>query len=278
MSVSRPQVPPCRPSGREGAARRKTLVLLVLPRTRPVSLPGNRRGRAGGLAVSVLLHLGIAALTYFIVVGTSPPPLPAEGAEGAPGDDGHTFTWVQPRPSPRPPVVPPPALVPEKAPTLLASSAPSPVALPREETTAPPEVEPPAVPDASPVAGSPAEKEGRPGRPGRNGTGKKGRGRLSAGEGTGTVTPSSPRLLSQTAPEYPPAARARRAQGTAWVRVEVSAAGSVAAASLHRSCGHDDLDAAAVRTARRWRFLPATAGGRPVPAAAVVKVAFVLGR
>jgi protein TonB len=64
----------------------------------------------------------------------------------------------------------------------------------------------------------------------------------------------------------------------AWVRVQVSTAGSVSEASLHRSCGHDDLDAAAVRTAKRWHFAPATAGGRPVSAAAVVKVVFAAGR
>jgi protein TonB len=115
-------------------------------------------------------------------------------------------------------------------------------------------------------------------RAGTKGTGEKGQGRLTKGSGSGNVAPSDPRLLTQTAPDYPASARRRGAHGVAWVRVQVSSIGSVADASLYRSCGHSDLDSAAVRTAKRWRFAPAVAGGSPVSAAAVVKVAFVLGR
>jgi protein TonB len=93
----------------------------------------------------------------------------------------------------------------------------------------------------------------------------------------GFVAPTSPRLLTQTAPDYPAPARRRGAHGVAWVRVQVSASGSVAEASIYKSCGHSDLDAAAVRTAKRWRFAPATAGGQAVSAAAVVKVTFAMG-
>jgi protein TonB len=170
-----------------------------------------------------------------------------------------------------------PEVIPE-TPHRLVSAAPSTVVLP----AAPPvPAALPAVTAASKKTGSvspvTAKSSGHH-RPGNKGAGEKGRGRLSNGSGSGTVAPSNPRLLTQIAPEFPASARRRGAHGVAWVRVQVSTAGSVSEASLHRSCGHDDLDAAAVRTAKRWHFVPATAGGRPVSAAAVVKVVFAAGR
>jgi periplasmic protein TonB len=60
------------------------------------------------------------------------------------------------------------------------------------------------------------------------------------------------------------------------VRVAVSAEGSPADVGVAISSGHLTLDAAAIDAVRRWRFVPATQGGRPVPSVAEVPIRFRL--
>jgi protein TonB len=62
--------------------------------------------------------------------------------------------------------------------------------------------------------------------------------------------------LAQPAPHYPYAARRRRAEGLAWLRVDLAASGRVLRVELERSSGHRDLDRAALAAVRRWRFAP----------------------
>ncbi len=250
----------------------------MLPRA-PV-VPSNRRVRTGGgLLVSLLIHAGIVAIAWFIVVRAAErDPELAEGEEGVRGDDSPpVFVHRAPKPKIQPKETVP-EVIPE-TPRRLVSTSPSAIVL---QPTAPP------VPAVIPAVAVASEKMGSVSpvtakssghhRPGSKGAGEKGRGRLSNGNGSGTVAPTNPRLLTQIAPDFPASARRRGAHGVAWVRVQVSAGGSVAAASLHRSSGSEDLDAAAVRTAKRWHFAPATAGGHPVSAAAVVKVVFAASR
>ncbi|HWB01934.1 MAG TPA: TonB family protein [Verrucomicrobiales bacterium] len=237
----------------------------------------------GSLAVSLFVHGVAAAVAVCIVVSTvQRTAVPDAGEEGSTGDEGritviHRAPRVTPQPKERVPDI-----VPETSRKLL-SSVPSSLVLPAEESR--PALPVPTVPVPVPVlAANTAQVSHNSGksrshaRNGNRGTGQRGKGRLTAGSGVGTAAPSSPRLLTQTAPDYPASARRRGAHGIAWVRVQVTASGSVADASLHRSCGHADLDAAAVRTAKRWRFAPATVAGHAVSAAAVVKVVFVAGK
>ena len=76
----------------------------------------------------------------------------------------------------------------------------------------------------------------------------------------------------------PENARRGREEGRVIVRVAVSADGLPLDVTVASSSGHASLDAAAVAALRRWRFLPATQDGRPVPAAAEVPVRFRLRR
>jgi protein TonB len=239
-----------------------------------------RLGSAKSLLVSLFIHGIIAVVAIFMVVWSVDRPADVTaGEEGAPGDEGRiTVLHRAPRVRP-PPKEPVPEILPETPKRLLAS-APSSIVLPQPAPPAPaalPVVAVSTEPVSSAADVATAKPQSRH-RSGSKGTGEKGRGRLTQGNGTGTAAPTSPRLLTQTAPDYPAAARRRGAQGVAWVKVQVSGAGSVEEASLYRSCGHADLDDAAVRTAKRWHFAPATAGGHAVSAAAVVKVAFVIGR
>ncbi|MEE4453020.1 energy transducer TonB [Novosphingobium resinovorum] len=76
---------------------------------------------------------------------------------------------------------------------------------------------------------------------------------------------------------YPPAARARRDEGTVFVRFRMDRAGKVLAADLVRSSGAALLDRAALDTIRRAQPLPAIPDERPAPLELTVPVEFYIG-
>ena len=85
-----------------------------------------------------------------------------------------------------------------------------------------------------------------------------------------TASPDNP------LPAYPAAAAKRRRQGTVIVSMAIDASGRVAAASVHRSSGHSDLDAAAIDAARQWTFRPAQRAGTAVGITVLKPFRFVL--
>ncbi len=85
-------------------------------------------------------------------------------------------------------------------------------------------------------------------------------------------------LPDNPSPVYPVAATRRAAQGVVVVALSIDSNGRVAAATLHRSSGHADLDAAAMTAARRWKFQPARRGQRAVGITVLKPFRFVLRR
>lgn len=75
---------------------------------------------------------------------------------------------------------------------------------------------------------------------------------------------------------YPTSARREKHEGTVVVRVEVLTDGHVGRVELARSSGFDDLDQAAVKAARDWRFEPATDGSRAIVSWTDVRYRYVL--
>jgi len=92
------------------------------------------------------------------------------------------------------------------------------------------------------------------------------------------VTP--PRIdasqLDNPAPVYPPAARRLREQGEVLLSVYILPDGSVGEIRLKRSSGHARLDRSALEAVKRWRYVPASRGGEPIPYWYVQPIAFVL--
>lgn len=84
------------------------------------------------------------------------------------------------------------------------------------------------------------------------------------------------RLIEAPRPHYPRAARQRGWEGVVVLAVTVDAEGQPAQVAVKLSSGIGVLDAAAEQAVRRWRFSPATEGGRPVIAAVEVPVRFSL--
>lgn len=79
------------------------------------------------------------------------------------------------------------------------------------------------------------------------------------------IPPSSdsPRLRNP-APVYPAMSRKLREQGTVLLRLLVKANGQVESVSIKESSGFKRLDDTALRTVRRWHFVPATQAGLAV--------------
>lgn len=208
-----------------------------------------RAPRSLGLVLAVSLHAaGVAALLAYE---------PARNAllEAAP----LTVDLLSP-PRVEPPKPPPPQEQPQpkpvvkrierpvEPPPILAapSEAPSPVLAP------PP---PPAPPAPAPVA--PA---------------------VIAKPAPAPVTPPvfDADYLHNPAPDYPRVARRLGEQGRVILRVLVSARGSADEVQVRTSSGHARLDAAALETVRRWKFVPAKRGSEAVPAWVLIPISFRL--
>ncbi len=109
----------------------------------------------------------------------------------------------------------------------------------------------PAPPTANPDAvGSGEANASGSGEGGGEGDG------TGAGSGRGVpVTP--PRVVYSVQPKYPSAARSQGIEGTAAVKMLVSADGKVQEAFIARSSGNAALDEAALAAVYKWRFSPA---------------------
>ncbi|MBK1680957.1 energy transducer TonB [Rhodocyclus tenuis] len=70
--------------------------------------------------------------------------------------------------------------------------------------------------------------------------------------------------LNNPAPVYPMSCRRRGEQGTVLLTVLVLADGTVGDIGIRRSSGYPDLDESALKAVSRWRFVPASRGGKPL--------------
>jgi protein TonB len=82
--------------------------------------------------------------------------------------------------------------------------------------------------------------------------------------------------LHNPAPPYPPSARRIGEQGRVVLRVLVNAEGQPEQVELRTSSGSPRLDGSALETVRRWKFVPARQGERPVAAWVLVPISFRL--
>jgi periplasmic protein TonB len=221
------------------------------------------------------------------------PPTAAEEPPPAPAPPS-TATAEQPSaiPAPASPLPieerPPTPEFSAPAPSIQAPSVPTPTTEPTAQTEAAPEPEPLPLPPVPPRqlpprrATAPAARSASPSAPpvdSRPAPADAGSGEpVLPSAPSGPVTPARPvsGLASNARPDYPESARRRGEQGRVMVRVAVSAQGSPAEVAVSATSGHPSLDAAAVEAVRKWRFVPATQGGRPVPSVAEVPIRFLL--
>ena len=78
-------------------------------------------------------------------------------------------------------------------------------------------------------------------------------------------------------PSYTDAAMKAHVEGSAWVQAIVGADGRVERVRLVKSLDPvNGLDEEALKAARQWTFIPATRGGQPVRALAMMELTFTL--
>jgi periplasmic protein TonB len=92
--------------------------------------------------------------------------------------------------------------------------------------------------------------------------------------GTTPTKPAQP--INNPNPTYPPEAVQQGLEGRVILSVTIAASGEVTRVTVAESCGYDVLDQAALDAVRRWRFSPATRGGKPVEWTARLPIRFRL--
>jgi protein TonB len=176
-------------------------------------------------------------------------------------------------------VTPPevPMVAPDPAPTK-PPEVPKPVAKvpPKPKPVAPARPVAPATLTAAPVPSStvsheapPATSDTQPPAPAVQ---------AAAAASTANVVPPSfhADYLQNPAPAYPALSRRLGEEGRVLLRVYVDPDGLPARVELRTSSGFPRLDDVALDTVRRWKFVPAKQGERPVAAWVLVPIAFSL--
>ncbi|MBI4178352.1 energy transducer TonB [bacterium] len=98
----------------------------------------------------------------------------------------------------------------------------------------------------------------------------------SAEEGTQDMRVVLPAYSHNPPPDYPIEARRRWAEGLVLLKVRISETGGVLAVSVDKTSDFSLLDGAALDAVRRWKFVPAMRGAKPIEGICVVPVEFSL--
>jgi len=85
-----------------------------------------------------------------------------------------------------------------------------------------------------------------------------------------------PPLMKHTIRDYPPIALRHRQSGTVVLKLQIAPDGQVDDASVEKSSGYPQLDAAALVQVGNWLYLPARKGGVPVASTNRVSIVFRL--
>ena len=101
------------------------------------------------------------------------------------------------------------------------------------------------------------------------------------GMGGGVYRPGSgivsPKILTEVKPQYTADAMRAKVQGTVWLEAVVMPDGSVGNVQITRSLDPTfGLDQEAIRTVKKWRFIPGTRQGQPVPVLVEIEMTFTL--
>lgn len=85
---------------------------------------------------------------------------------------------------------------------------------------------------------------------------------------------SPPTPVSKLQPNYPSSLLSKGIGGRVIIVCVVDEKGQVVSTSIRQSAGHPDLDKAAIAAVTKWKFKPATKGGRPTRASCTVPFNF----
>ncbi|MGD7653301.1 MAG: energy transducer TonB [Verrucomicrobiales bacterium] len=89
---------------------------------------------------------------------------------------------------------------------------------------------------------------------------------------------SPPQAFAKSQPIYPSRLLSKGIGGKVLCALTIDADGKVTGAKVRQSSGNADLDSAALKAARKWKFKPAVRGGKKVKATALVPFNFEVKR
>ncbi len=191
--------------------------------------------------ISLLLVIGIHAGVLGAVLLAPEAPKPVDMV--MPTIQGAIVMAEPEEAPPPPPEPPPPPPPPEKKPEPKPKPKPPPKAPPSERAVKAPEPEPPPPPPVvQPSEAKPAEPAPAPVQPPR----------ADAGQ------------LNNPAPIYPSMSRRLREEGIVVLEILIKADGTVGEIKIKNSSGFKRLDETAVKAVKRWRYQPATQGGKSI--------------
>ena len=90
------------------------------------------------------------------------------------------------------------------------------------------------------------------------------------------ITLARPRYDRNPKPPYPRIARRRGYEGVVVLKAEILPNGRVGELRIRRSSGHYILDKSALRTVKKWKFIPAKRGEEPIRIWAEIPIKFTL--
>jgi protein TonB len=93
---------------------------------------------------------------------------------------------------------------------------------------------------------------------------------------SGAIPWTRPRYARNPKPRYPKVARRKGCEGVVVLKIEILPNGRVGKVRIKRSCGHDILDKSALKTVKKWRFIPAKRGEDPMRIWAEIPIKFEL--
>lgn len=94
--------------------------------------------------------------------------------------------------------------------------------------------------------------------------------------GSRHITLAKPRYDGNPKPPYPRIARRRGYEGIVVLKVEILRSGRVGELRVKRSSGHHILDKSALKTVKKWKFIPAKRGEDPIRMWAEIPIKFEL--
>lgn len=225
---------------------------------------GNRRTRRTfltfSLLASLLVHTSIAVAICFSIV-IRPPSIRLAGAEG-----GNTSKILIASSEAKPSIGDRPLDLPSE--NAIEPASPAVHVLRDDELnvdafpTTPPIVE--SAIDQYAAIGVPTPSVSLPIRP------------KNIGTPGGTIAPKG--LSQNKPPRYPSEARRNNWEGTAVVRLHLSATGHVEHLNLETTSGHVILDDAATEAVKDWIFSPSTINGHPIACDILLPIRFKLRR
>ena len=183
-------------------------------------------------------------------------------------------TVVPPPPPPKPVPVVQPQPTPVKPPKPAPSKPPKPQQARREE-----QPEPQRSAESKGEKAAPTDQTTRAQGPTGSGGGSARRGPSMVGGLSAyaeDAVDQRPTISRRAMPEYPSGARRRNIQGMVVVRLVVDTSGSPQNCAIHSSSPEGVFDDAALRAARKTRFLPGKVNGQPVNTLVMIPYQFTL--